>query len=74
MQFLLNTVVCASMAMSAPCRTENPKAGTLYPSRQACEDMAHVYNNEQFQREEENLDADGKASKVWTYYCRAVTD
>lgn len=73
MQFLLNTVVCTSMAVSAPCHTENPEAGTQYPTREACEDMAYRYNNEQFQRKKESLDADGKPSKVWTYYCRAVT-
>lgn len=73
MQFLLNTVVCASMAVGAPCHTENPRAGLQYPTREACEDMAYRYNNEQFQRKVERLDADGKPAKVWTYYCRAVT-
>lgn len=73
MHFLLNTVVCASMAVGAPCHTENPKAGTQYATREVCEDMAYRYNNEQFQRKEESLDADGKPVKVWTYYCRAVT-
>lgn len=73
MQFLLSTVVCASMAVSAPCHIENPKAGTQFPTREACEDMAFRYNNEQFHRKEEHLDADGIPSKVWTYYCRAVT-
>jgi hypothetical protein len=74
MHFLLNTVVCASMAVSAPCHTDNPKAGTQYPTREACEDMAYRYNNEQFQRKEEKLDADGTPSQVWAYYCRAVKD
>ncbi|MCU9528060.1 hypothetical protein [Pseudomonas mosselii] len=73
MQFLLNTVVCASMAVGAPCHTENPKAGLQYPTREACEDMAYRYNNEQFQRKEEGLEAYGKPEKVRTYYCRAVT-
>ncbi len=74
MQFLLNTVICASMAAGAQCHTQNPKAGLKYPTREACEDMAYIHNNEQFQRDKEPLDADGKPAKVWTYYCRAVTD
>ena len=73
MQFLLNTVICASMAAGAQCHTQNPQAGLQYPTRKACEDMAYLHNNEQFQRKEELLDADGKPAKVWTYYCRAVT-
>ncbi|HHW1937437.1 TPA: hypothetical protein ACUUEN_005508 [Pseudomonas aeruginosa] len=73
MQFLLNTVICASMAASAECHTQNPKAGLQYPTREACEEMAYIHNNKQFQRTEEPLDADGKPAKVWTYYCRAVT-
>lgn len=74
MQFLLNTVVCASMAVGAPCHTAPPVADLQYPTREACEDMAYRYNNEQFQRKEEHLDVDGKPVKVRTYYCRAVTD
>lgn len=73
MQFLLNTVMCTSMAVSAPCDTGNPEAGTLYPTRDACEEMAYIYNNEQFQRTDEKLDAEGRPLKTWTYYCRAVT-
>ncbi len=41
MQFLLNTVVCASMAVGAPCHTENPKAGTQFATREVFEDMAY---------------------------------
>jgi hypothetical protein len=74
MQFVMNAVVCASMAAGAPCHTVNPKAGTQYPTRESCEDMAYRYNNEVFQLKSEKLDADGHPSKVWTYYCRAVTD
>lgn len=74
MQFLLNAVVCASMAIGAPCHTDTPKAGTQYPTREACEDMAYDYNNQVFQLKAEKLDADGQPKKVWTYYCRAVTD
>ncbi|MDF4205203.1 hypothetical protein P2W50_01165 [Pseudomonas protegens] len=74
MQFLMNAVVCASMAVGAPCHTENPKAGTQYPTREACEDMVYAYNNEVFQLKAEKLDADGQPRKVWTYYCRAVVD
>lgn len=74
MHFLMNAVVCASMAVGAPCHTVNSKAGTPYPTREACEDMVYVYNNEVFQLTSEKLDADGQPRKVWTYYCRAVTD
>lgn len=48
MQFLMNAVICTSMAIGAPCNTVNPKAGTQYPTREACEDMAYRYNNEVF--------------------------
>ncbi|MFY0750962.1 hypothetical protein [Pseudomonas sp. NFX5] len=74
MHFLMNSIVCASMAISAPCQTENSKAGTQYATREACEDMVYLYNNESFQLKAEKLDADGQPMKVWTYYCRAVTD
>jgi hypothetical protein len=74
MDFLLNAVVCASMAVGAPCHTENPKAGTQYSTREACEDMAYVYNNEVFQLKAEKLEANGQPMKVSTYYCRVVTD
>lgn len=74
MQFLMNAVVCASMTVGAPCHTVDPKAGTRYPTREVCEDMAYRYNNKVFQLKSEKLDADGHPSKVWTYYCRAVTD
>lgn len=73
MQFLLNTVICASMAAGAQCHTETPKAGLQYPTREACEEMAYLHNNEQLQLKEESLDADGKPAMVRTYYCRAVT-
>lgn len=73
MPFLLNTVICTSMAVSAPCQTGNPEGGTLYPTREACEELAYIYNNEQFHRTEEKLDAEGRSLKTWTYYCRAVT-
>lgn len=49
MQFLMNAVVCASMAIGAPCHTNTPKAGTQYLTREACEDMAYLYNNQVFQ-------------------------
>lgn len=74
MHFLLNTVVCASMAANATCFTENPKAGTPYQTREECEQMAYIYNNEQFQLKEEKLGPDGEPLKVWTFYCRAIKD
>lgn len=73
MIFLMNAVVCASMAFGAECHTADPRGGTTYPTREECEDMVYMYNNEQFQRTTEPLDASGQPAKTWTYYCRLVS-
>lgn len=74
MIFLMTSVICASMAVDASCHTADPKASTTFLTREACENMVYTYNNAQFQKTEEELDAGGKPVKTWTYYCRAVTE